>query len=263
MKIFVTGATGFIGSHLIEAALSRNIHVTALKRNFKSKPVFTLRQEPKWLHGSINTIKESDIADNNAIIHLSSAGVSPKKCKNEEMVAANILDSVLLMEKAYISGIKRFISIGTAHEYPKNYLNKQTNCASNENLQPQNFYGATKAASFLLLKSLAETYGMEFFYARLFNAYGKGQWHQNFWPSLYRAAANDEDFHMSKGDQLCDFIEVEKAANQLLDVCFQDFGKNRVIVKNMRSMKSQTLLEFAESEWKRLNASGKIIAGAK
>ena len=50
------------------------------------------------------------------------------------------------------------------------------------------------------------------------------------------AADNDEDFCMSAGTQICDFIKVETAVNHILDVCLKDFGESRILVEDIRSM---------------------------
>lgn len=263
MRIAVTGATGFIGTHLIEAALCRKIEVTAIKRSEQSNPSFELSREPYWINRALRDIHKTDIEDCSVVIHLASAGVSPKKCDHDEMIRTNILDSVYLMEKANEYGIKKFMTIGTAHEYPVDYLYNNEYSSCEEVLRPRNFYGATKAASFILLKSVAEEIGIDFYYGRLFNAYGKGQWEGNFWPLLKKAADNDEDFCMSAGTQICDFIKVETAVNHILDVCLKDFGESRILVEDIRSMNACTLLQFAQSEWKRLNANGKIITGLR
>ena len=167
MKIAVTGATGFIGTHLVEAALSREIEVTAIRRSEKSKTAFALSREPHWINRAMREIQKVDIEDCFAIIHLASAGVSPKKCDYDQMIRTNILDSLYLMEKVNEYGIKRFMAIGTAHEYPEDYLYNNECTRQQEVLKPRNFYGATKAASFMLLKAVAEQIGIDFYYGRL------------------------------------------------------------------------------------------------
>ena len=51
-KIFITGGSGFIGSHLINCLSSDN-KLFCLKR-FESKPRINLNIEPEWIEGSID-----------------------------------------------------------------------------------------------------------------------------------------------------------------------------------------------------------------
>ena len=62
MKIFLTGGTGFIGSHFINAMHRDGHKVVALRRK-GSKPRIKLDQEPKWIEGSLdNEFKKDQLA---------------------------------------------------------------------------------------------------------------------------------------------------------------------------------------------------------
>ena len=62
MKIFVTGGTGFIGSHFINQAHEAGHEVVALRRSPDSKPRTSLKQEPVWLDQPLSEVWEELLA---------------------------------------------------------------------------------------------------------------------------------------------------------------------------------------------------------
>ena len=59
-KIFVTGATGFIGSNVLKQANQLGIIVKALRRNSKSRPSIKLINEPQWITKELNNCDFKD-----------------------------------------------------------------------------------------------------------------------------------------------------------------------------------------------------------
>jgi dihydroflavonol-4-reductase len=113
MKAFVTGATGFVGSHLVDRLLTEGFEVTCLKRKTSNT---------RWLDGKnvrlvegklfSNDILESVIKDVDYVFHV--AGVV--KAKNEEAYEkANVLATKNLIEITYKvnPGLKKFVLISS------------------------------------------------------------------------------------------------------------------------------------------------------
>ena len=89
MRIFLTGGTGFIGSHLLRELLLAGHKVLAIRRP-GSLPAIPLEQNPVWLERSLLQIKPSDLEGIEVCIHLASAGVSPQKASWQEMELINV-----------------------------------------------------------------------------------------------------------------------------------------------------------------------------
>jgi nucleoside-diphosphate-sugar epimerase len=113
MKAFVTGATGFVGSHLVDRLLSEGFEVTCLKRKSSNT---------RWLDGKNVSFVEGDLLSNEAlesvlknvdyVFHV--AGVV--KAKNEkEYEKANVLATKNLIEITYKvnPGLKKFVHISS------------------------------------------------------------------------------------------------------------------------------------------------------
>jgi len=258
-NIFLTGATGFIGSHFIKHALSKGHNIKALIRDKKKVPESTT-SKVIWEYGDLNDLNEKMFEDCDTLVHLASSGVSPKKAEFEEMLFSNVIGTSKLIKVAAKSKIDRIIIAGTCHEYGK--LNTYKPIKVDTQLNPISIYGATKAASYCLSVALCKKYNLKMFYGRIFSAYGEGQFEENFWPSLQKAALDGSDFPMTSGQQIRDFINVELVIENLLNGCTrEDLKKGNIHVKNIGSGKKMKLIDFAKSEWKRLGAKGVLIPG--
>lgn len=261
MRLFLTGGTGFIGSHVLAAALAAGHQVRALRRSPASAPVIPLHRQPQWCEGDLLTLPASALEGVEAVLHLASAGVSPKQVPWAELVQANVAGSLRLLELAAEAGVRRCVVTGTSHEYG-NAARRFAAIPPDAPLEPLSAYGASKAAAFQLLRTFAIQRRLELFYGRIFTAYGEGQFAGNFWPSLRRAALAGEDFPMTSGRQVSDFVPVAAVAAHLLEACTRpDVAPGRPLVTNIGSGVASSLLAFAEAEWSRLGATGRLRPG--
>jgi nucleoside-diphosphate-sugar epimerase len=261
MRLFLTGATGFIGSYVMATALLAGHEVVALRRRSESTPVIPLSLQPQWCTGSLATIDPTWFKDIDAVLHLASAGVSPKPAPWNVVVETNVLGSFRLFELAAAAGVRRFVVPGTCHEYGAT-ARRYTAIPPDAPLEPINAYGASKAAAFQLLRAFSIQERLEFFYGRIFTAYGEGQFAGNFWPSLRCAALAGKDFLMTSGRQISDFIHVSAVAAHLLEACSrQDIIAGVPFVTNIGTGAPTSLLAFAEQEWSKMRAPGKLVPG--
>jgi nucleoside-diphosphate-sugar epimerase len=261
MRLFLTGGTGFIGSHVLAAALAAGHQVRALRRSPASAPVIPLPRQPQWCEGDLASLTAGDLAGVEAVLHLASAGVSPKPASWEELVQANVAGSLRLLERAAEAGVRRCVVAGSSHEYG-NAARRYEAIPPDAPLEPLSAYGASKAAAFQLLRTFAIEQRLELFYGRIFTSYGEGQFEGNFWPSLRRAALAGDDFPMTSGRQVSDFIPVAAVAVHLLEACTRpDIRAGVPLVTNIGSGTATSLLAFAAAEWERLGATGRLRPG--
>jgi len=259
MRLFITGGTGFVGSHVLAAALAAGHEVVALRRSPHSGPVIPLPTQPQWCEADLFSLEVAHFDGIDSVLHLASAGVSPKRVSWEVLVHVNVAGSLRLMDIAATAGVRRLIAAGTSHEYG-NAARHYQSIPADAPLQPINAYGASKAAAFQLLHGFAVQEQLELVYGRIFSAYGEGQYEGNFWPSLRRAATSGSDFPMTSGQQVADFIPVVDVANHLLAACTRsDVNAAVPLVVNIGSGMARSLLQFAEAEWERLGACGQLL----
>lgn len=262
MNIFITGATGFIGSHLLEQLADLDYQVTALRRD-NARPSILLRREPAWLSKPMDTLVADDLAGFDILIHLASVGVSPRVAPWEELFYWNVDVQLRLMQVAKQAGVRRVVISGSFAEYGRS-ADRYDFIPADAALLPTSAYAASKAAGFIAASSYAIENQMEFCYLRIFSAFGEGQHFANFWPALRIAATKGEDFPMTLGEQIRDYVRVETVAAALLDAATRaGIVPGLPFVANVGSGQPVSMRAFAERWWAEWNALGELRVGAK
>jgi UDP-glucose 4-epimerase len=260
MRIFLTGGTGFIGSHLLQQALAAGHEVVALRRP-GAKPRIPLEQEPHWIDGSLSDDWSEALTSCESFIHLAAYGVADGSNDWEGCFQTNVIDSLRLWRQAVAAGIRRFLIVGSCFEYGRSG-ERYDFIPVSTSLEPTTAYGASKAAATMAALALAVEEHLELVVARPFHVYGEGEAEGRFWPSLVSAARNNKDLPMTEGNQVRDFQPVDQAAEQLLNtlvISTLKAGTPKLI--NLGSGRPQALHTFAESEWSKLHANGRILRG--
>lgn len=262
MRLFVTGATGFIGSHFVDHALSMGHEVVALRRAVESRPRIELQREPVWLTKSLDEVTFGDLTGAECIVHLASVGISPRVASREELQKWNVDVPAAFLRIAAAADVKRWIVSGTFAEYGTAGLRYEL-IPPDAPLEPTFDYAASKAAGFGTFSQVAAETGARLTYLRLFSVYGAGQHEANLWPSLQRAALAGEDLPLTPGEQVRDFVAVEDVAAALLRATLDDSVEPGVPrVANVGSGQPQAVREFAEHWWRKFDARGKLLVGA-
>lgn len=112
MKNLITGATGFIGSHIAERLVKDGEEVTALVRN-TSKLDFLKSIGVKLAYGDINDIVSVRDAMKGMDVVYHSAALADEWISYEEAYRVNVEGTKNLLECARESGIKRFVFISS------------------------------------------------------------------------------------------------------------------------------------------------------
>lgn len=260
MNVFVTGATGFVGRHFVNAAVLRNHKVFCLRRNgnnIKNK----FPSEIVWQDGNLDQLLSRDIKNIDVLVHFAATGVSPRKATWEELYYWNVATLLRLLKVAYEGGVKKIILAGSQIEYGLS-SNEYDFIPPTASLRPTTPYGASKAAGFELAHGFCADNGLPLVYKRIFSAYGTGQHENNFWPSLRKAAISGHDFPMTVGDQIRDFIPVEEVAlNFVRSVEDKDPKDGNPLVENVCTGIGQSVREFAEYWWLYWKAKGQLKLG--
>jgi len=261
MKIFLTGGTGFIGSHFLRSAFAFNHEIVALRRE-KSRTCLTLEVEPRWLVRSLDEVTREDLAGCSALVHLASPGVSPQQATWTELFHWNVTITLRLVDQARLAGIRRVVVAGTFAEYGRS-ADRFDPIPANAPLEPTTAYAASKAAAAVTLTTYAREQGMELVYLRIFSAFGEGQYEANFWPALRKAALSGADFAMTAGEQVRDYLPAEEVAKAFWRAATEiPVTAGEPIVANIGSGQPITMRAFAEKWWTHFGAKGSLKTGA-
>lgn len=261
MKIFLTGGTGFIGSHFLKEALNEKIKIIALKRSQRSKTRIIIDQQPEWAIANYQDIKVTDFEKVDVLVHLAThSGNVPYDTLNN-CLQWNVIEVLSLFEKAKLAGIKNYLVAGSCFEYGLSSSSYET-IPTTAKLEPTNSYAASKAVASISLQQWAREYGLNLEILRVFHVYGEGELEKRFWPSLRKAAFEGKDFPMTFGEQIRDFQPVEKVAKAFLNRTINMTKiSNKVKVYNLSTTKPKTILDFATENWLKFKAKGKLLPG--
>mgnify|MGYP001200652187 CR=1 FL=1 len=181
-KILVTGAEGFIGSHLTERLVEKGYNVRALVLyNFKNSYGwlddinFSIRKKIEIVSGDIKDLSYliNITKDVDAIIHLAAlisipySYVSPKS-----YIDNNIFGSYNILESAKINKIKKVIMTSTSEVYG---TAKFVPITEEHSLNAQSPYAASKIASDQLALSYFKSFDLPVTIIRPFNTFGPRQ----------------------------------------------------------------------------------------
>lgn len=176
MKVLVTGADGFIGSHLCDVLLKENNEVIAVSRNFK-KLTNTMPNFDKIHLNQVDVTDFSNLSKNiiinkpDMIIHLAGETSHKKSFENPMYdVDVNTKSTLSILETIRKSELKckfilgsTFIVVGKPETLP---MDETINC------NPTTIYGATRLASEHFCKIYHDVYDLETISFRITNTFG-------------------------------------------------------------------------------------------
>ena len=260
-KILITGSSGFIASYVARRCVERNCEILLQTRAGRIIDGLARCKAVKLLNCSFLALNPEFLNGVDCIIHLASAGVSPRNAEWDELEEINVKGVLAMCQLAQKLNAK-IVIVGSSYEYGKSGL-RYEQIPVNAPLEPTFPYAASKAAGCHLALGFARSEGLCAAYLRIFNAFGIGQHESNLWPSLIKAAKSGQDFGMTEGQQLRDFIPVEDVANQLADAATElEMREGSPFVSNVGSGKTVTVREFSEYWWKKCDAKGRLNIGS-
>ncbi|NUZ08201.1 NAD-dependent epimerase/dehydratase family protein [Piscinibacter koreensis] len=262
MKVFVTGGTGFIGGNVLHALVREGHEVVALRRP-GGTPVPAGTPAVQWVEKPMDALAAADITGCDALVHLAAVGISPRLATWQECFHWNVDVMIGLVQQAHAAGVRRVVAAGTFAEYGRS-ADRYEFIPPDAPLLPTAAYPASKAAGFAALSGLAAELGIEVCYLRVFSAFGEGQHQANFWPALRAAALAGEDFPMTAGEQVRDFVPVEDVAAAFAKAVVRgDVRAGMPLALNVASGRPMSVRAFAEHWWAEWRATGQLLVGSR
>lgn len=261
MKVFLTGGTGFIGSHLLNELTTQGHEVVALRRE-GSRPRIPLEREPEWIEAPMDSLPVGVFRGCEALIHLAAHSANVPYDTLENCLYWNLKVSLDLVERAAEECVQRFLLAGSCFEYGKSGERYEF-IPVDAPLEPTQTYPVSKAAAAVALTGWARCTQRSLSYHRIFQVYGEGEAEGRLWPSLRRAALAGEHFPMSPGGQVRDFTPVEFVARHFAEALERPpVPAGEPEIHHVGTGKPTTTLEFARHWWSRWKAAGKLLPGA-
>jgi dTDP-6-deoxy-L-talose 4-dehydrogenase (NAD+) len=222
MKVLVTGASGFIGNYVVEQLLDskQEVIATAIENYEQIQSRFNWHNKVRYIQKDLNEIEENcyEFFDKpDLLLHLSWQGLP--HYKELFHIERNLMANYEFIKNLVSKGLKNVVCIGTCFEYGL----QEGSLKENVETKPSTTYGLAKDTLRRFIEELQKHYAFDFKWLRLFYPYGKGQNPKSLLSQLDKAIANnDKTFNLTSGEQLRDYLPVEKAAEYIVKVSLQN-----------------------------------------
>lgn len=207
MNILLTGATGYIGSHIAKSLLQSGHRVYATCRNksvfdkcidFADKLIWLNQDKEGWQ--KIAQGEELDL-----LIHTAWSGVSAVERNNWNLQLTNFYFSKAIIDFSIQLNVKKIICFGSQAEYGK------FDYKVNEDQVPYPFdaYGAVKVLTLHYLKSISEKQLVEWYWLRIFSIIGQNENATWLLPEVIYKLLVGKEVKLTKGCQCYDYLYMD------------------------------------------------------
>lgn len=247
IKIAVTGASGFVGHHILKELISQPVDVIAITRD-KNK-LLNFKDSVKIVELDIsipNAISYDLIYKPDVLIHLAWDGLPNYNSLHH--FERELPNQYSFLKRLIESGLPSLLVTGTCFEY-----GLQSGMLSEQLAPiPSNSYGFAKDVLRRQLEYLQTIHQFSLTWARLFYVYGEGQSANSLYSQLKTAVSRGEKyFNLSGGDQLRDYLPIERVASILASLALLQNNIGIVNVCSGKPISVRTLVEnwLIENDW--------------
>ncbi len=267
-RVFVTGAGGFIGSHLCSQLVQSGAKVTAMLHYNSRSDWSNLEFLNKTVLDSIEVIKgniedssfmDSKTKGHSIIFHLAALiGIPYSYEAPLSYVKTNIQGTVNVMESARKNGVELVINTSTSETYGSAIY---TPIDELHPLQAQSPYSATKISADKIAESYFNSFGLPIITIRPFNTYGPRQSSRAVIPAIISQVLTQEQVTLGDLSPVRDFTYVEDTANGFICAARENNHLGEVI--NLGYGQAITIGETAELIMKIMGADKQIVSESK
>ncbi|MCE9606319.1 MAG: NAD(P)-dependent oxidoreductase [Planctomycetia bacterium] len=219
MRIFLTGATGFIGSHTLRCLTASSDHEVAIlvRPDSDVSRIRDLLSQVRVVTSDLD--RPSNLGPKlerfrpDAVVHLAWDGVL-NSARNQAEQQTNISRALDLVRLTHGAGAKHWIGLGSQAEYGP--------CADRIDettpTHPTTLYGAAKLTTCRQTQALCATLGMRYAWLRLFSAYGPHDDPSWLIPYIALKLLRGERPTTTAGEQRWDYVYVEDVAAAIVAI---------------------------------------------
>ena len=195
LRALVTGATGFIGGHLVRALASNGWEVHAIFRETPPKGPAQVHRIDGTQQRLIEILNE---VQPDVVFHLASlflADHTPDQI--EPLLTSNVVFPTQLVEAMRTSGCRRLVNTGTGWQF-----------GPGGDPSAVNLYAASKQAFDAILKYYSDAHDLSVLSLRLFDTYGQDDPRRKLIGILLEAVGSSTPLDMSPGEQVVDMTHI-------------------------------------------------------
>ena len=235
-RVMITGAAGFIGSHLTEALLGRGAKVRVFirynSRNGRGNLDDLQHAQLAELEIMAGDLRDADAVERamqncDIVFHLGALVGIPYSFQNpREVVETNILGTFNVLNAARATGITRVVHTSTSEVYGSA---RYVPIDENHPLQGQSPYAASKIGADKLVESFHASYELPVVTVRPFNSYGPRQSARAVIPALITQALSTREIRVGNTEARRDFTFVTDTVAGFIAAAMGDKALGKVV----------------------------------
>jgi nucleoside-diphosphate-sugar epimerase len=258
MKIFVTGAAGFIGHNVVRFLEKQGHEIFGLdnRTNYgfipKEEAEYLFKERTKRIHTfpMVGDIRNNDDIQQRVgmfgiktIVHLASFP-RQKVVEQNPALASEVMSTGLinLLEAARTHHVKRFVYISSSMVYG----DFESDVTEDAQCNPVGQYGIMKYMGEQLVKDYARRYGFEYVIIRPSAVYGEYDVEDRVVSKFMLGAMRGDTLKVKGAGEVLDFTYVEDAAMGIAQATLSDNSANKTYNITRSSEKVYTLKDAAE-----------------
>lgn len=227
-KVLVTGASGFLGSHVADLLSEKGYCVKLF--DMASSPYQKENQE--MIIGNILDVEKINEAfqDVKYVFHFAGIADIDECLRNPvDTVKNNILGTTLMLEAAVQHKIKRFLFASTTYVYS----------------DAGYFYKISKQTCENLIETYSEVHDLKYTILRYGSLYGERSNEKNsIYKLLKQAVTEGKIIYHGTGNEIREFIHIHDAAEMTIKCLSDEFENSRIIISGGEKFRYRDLLEM-------------------
>lgn len=259
-KVLITGANGFLGSHIVERMVKQNADLSIIVR--ESSDLWRIEGFIKDLNIFSGDLRDSSRLNEfirktkpEIIFHMAAYGVDSKQKDIFDAVNINLIGTINMLSAIGKIGCKRFINIGTSMQYG----NKEGMIDENMSYSPNNIYGSTKAAATIIAHQLAGDMNIKIATIIPFGVFGEKEGSHKFFPHVILSILKNKEVLLTSCEQYRDYCYVENIIDGFLMAAESQHVKNDIY--NIGNGITKPLKHYVDLIKKEIGGDAKIIYG--
>ena len=263
-RVLVTGAHGFIGSHLTRALLEHGYEVGILSRDTSDLSrlrdfMGRISRYTADLRDPASVLKVVEGSRPDAVVHLATYyAVEHRPEELGVMMDTNVKGTIALLEACRDRGISLFLNMSTCAVYRE----KEVPLVETDPVSPQNLYALTKLQAEDACRFYGDRLGVPAATLRLFPPYGPGDNERRLIPYVIRSILAGRDVQLTTGTQRWDFVYVEDVVSAVLAALGNPEKAASAGTMNVATGDPRSVRELAMRIHEMLGSKGNLLWGA-
>ncbi len=246
-RILITGSTGFIGSHIVNLLLKKNIYIYDILRekNKNSKYIKKLKKNKNYFPIFYKKFKELEDKLKkikiNTVINCATYYSTKNDIKTiENLIQTNIIFCSVILETLK-KKIKKFINFGSMMEY-----------SSGNYFSPKNFYAITKF-SFQKIEQFYKKYNpkIKFYDLKLYETYGDNDKREKIIPTIIKKYFQNKNMKIISKNLIMNFVHIESLMLAIEMIISNKIQEGEYCIKNKKFTKIKKIIDSLNNKLKK------------